>query len=130
MLKNRDIYEDVIREVNGGVMPVKMLSMVFGDQEPTLLDEYQSKIDELKRSLKEANSKLFKEQNERLKLVRADETSLVARSELQIIEEENPENDNDANKMPPKSNLVGQVPWKNDEERRYGQIRTPSNSSH
>ena len=53
------MYEEVIREANGGVIPIKMLNMVFGNEGPTLLDEYQSKIEELKRSLKEANSKLF-----------------------------------------------------------------------
>ena len=40
MLKERGLYEEVIREANGGVIPVKMLNMVFGDQGPTLLDEY------------------------------------------------------------------------------------------
>jgi len=46
--------------------------------------------------LKEADSKLLKEQNEKLKLMRSEETSALARSELQIIEEENPEVDNEA----------------------------------
>lgn len=40
MLKERGLYEEVIREANGGVIPVKMLNMVVGDQGPTLLDEY------------------------------------------------------------------------------------------
>lgn len=46
--------------------------------------------------MKEADSKLLKEQNERIKLMRSEETSALARSELQIIEEENPEVDNEA----------------------------------
>lgn len=74
---------------------MKMLNMLFGDQGPSVLDEYQSKIDELKRNLKEANNKLFNEQNERMKLALTGEASATVRSELQIIEEELPENDND-----------------------------------
>ena len=40
VLKERGLYEEIVREANGGVVPVKMLNLVFGDQGPTLLDEY------------------------------------------------------------------------------------------
>lgn len=40
MLKNRGEYEEVLKEANGGILPVNMINLVFGDQGPTLLDEY------------------------------------------------------------------------------------------
>lgn len=57
--------------------------------------------------MKEANSKIFKEQNEKMKLMRNEETSAVARSELQIIEEENPEVDNEVQISIKKNNRDG-----------------------
>ena len=40
VLKSRELYEDVIREANGGIMPIQLHNHAFGEQAPSVLDEY------------------------------------------------------------------------------------------
>ena len=121
VLKQQGQYEQVVREANGGALPVRMLNSVFGDAGPSVLDEKQVEIDELTRSLKEVNSKLFSLQIDKQRNFRPDAT-LEARNELQIIEEENDAKDASRDVSD------GQVPRKTLRQDRVG-IFSPTNSS-
>ena len=51
-LKKRNLFEDIVKEINGGVMPeqsddtVNIFDTVFGNSGPTILEEYQRKVEE------------------------------------------------------------------------------------
>ena len=59
VLKGRNIFEDVVKEINGGVLPeqsedgVKIFDTVFGNAGPTILEEYQRKVEESSKELQE-----------------------------------------------------------------------------
>ena len=57
VLKKRNLFEDIVKEINGGVLPkqsedgVKIFDTVFGNAGPTVLEEYQRKVDETTREI-------------------------------------------------------------------------------
>ena len=57
VLKKRNLFEDIVKEINGGVLPkqsedgVKIFDTVFGNAGPTVLEEYQRKVDETSREI-------------------------------------------------------------------------------
>ena len=59
-MKQRNLFEDIVKEINGGVLPdqsgdgVKIFDTVFGSSGPTILEEYQRKVEESSKELKEA----------------------------------------------------------------------------
>ena len=61
VLKARAIFEDIVKEINGGVLPsqtdedgVKIFDTVFGNAGPTVLEEYQRKVEETTKELQES----------------------------------------------------------------------------
>jgi len=60
VLKQRNIFEDIVKEINGGVLPeqsddgVKIFDTVFGNSGPTILEEYQRKVEETSKELQES----------------------------------------------------------------------------
>jgi len=60
ILKQRDLFEDIVRQINGGVFPnqsedtIQIFDTVFGNAGPTVLEEYQRKVEETQKELLEA----------------------------------------------------------------------------
>ena len=54
VLKDRKIFEDIVKEINGGVVPeqptdgseTQIFDTVFGNSGPTIMEEYQLKVEE------------------------------------------------------------------------------------
>ena len=63
VLKKRKLYEEVVKEINGGAMPSQtgdstesqIFDAAFGNSGPTVLEEYQLKVEEQARELNELN---------------------------------------------------------------------------
>lgn len=59
VLKERNLFEDIVKQINGGVLPqqsedgVQIFDTVFGNSGPTILEEYQRKVDETTKELNE-----------------------------------------------------------------------------
>ena len=57
VLKKRNQFEEIVKEINGGVLPnqsedsINIFDTVFGNSGPTILEEYQSKIEESTKEL-------------------------------------------------------------------------------
>ena len=51
-LKKKNLYEEIVKEINGGVMPDQtdadsnVFDAAFGNSGPTVLEEYQLKVEE------------------------------------------------------------------------------------
>lgn len=60
VLKQRNLFEDIVKEINGGVLPeqsddgVNIFDTVFGNAGPTILEEYQRKVEETSKELQES----------------------------------------------------------------------------
>ena len=60
-LKERNLFEEIVREINNGHLPeqsedggVTIFDSVFGNAGPTVLEEYQRKVEETQKELQEA----------------------------------------------------------------------------
>ena len=63
VLKKKKLYDEVVKEINGGVMPpqtgesteASVFDTAFGNSGPTVLEEYQLKVEEQTRELNNLN---------------------------------------------------------------------------
>ena len=63
VLKKKKLYDEVVKEINGGVMPTQtgesteasVFDTAFGNSGPTVLEEYQLKVEEQTRELNNLN---------------------------------------------------------------------------
>ena len=57
LLDKKNLYEEIVKEINGGVMPDQtdadsnVFDATFGNAGPTVLEEYQLKVEEQTREL-------------------------------------------------------------------------------
>ena len=84
VLKKRNLFESVIKEINGGVMPEQqddgsgsqIFDTVFGNAGPTILEEYQLKVEEQTKELSELSIQLKQLQNDNQQLIEQADTDL------------------------------------------------------
>ena len=76
VLKQRNIFEEIVREINGGAMPeqsedgsVNIFDTVFGNSGPTILEEYQRKVEESSKELSEVQLQLSQLQSDNQQLI-------------------------------------------------------------
>ena len=76
-MKKKNLYEEVVKEINGGVLPAQngestddqIFNAAFGNSGPTVLEEYQLKVEEQTRELSNLTLKLKNMQTDNSQLI-------------------------------------------------------------